>query len=496
MLLILGLAILGLVGGFVVFSFQPLVGIALIFCRAGGVVLLRKPLWGTLGYVYTMGFVAFFNFPITNDGLKLSTVILIGTLLTHIGMLIIARDWSLLTLPLKRAEHKLVLLFFFVCIISVMNTGNMKMAVAGLKQFSYCIMSYLLILLTVRTKKDLVTVIWVAVLSGFTIGLFGIREMMGESIYKTLNYKSIFGAQLAYSIEKVSKNRINGMVADGDFHGAYMAFMFMLCLFLFFRATNRWHKGLLGFILGVCFFNVFGAAARGAVLGFSIMSIVWWSVWDGKRKVLKAVAVVGPALLVIAVMVLVTDLDIDRVYSPPEGVSARTIDLRFNLFEMSMNMWVDSPILGHGPNGFDIIYEEYAWKTNPTSRRTVASDSMNVYTEVLVEFGLIGAVVFTILIFYILMRAWTLSKRLRGPYRILAFSLLGIFCGYSVFMTTSGHLVDLVYWLILIFIAVSYEILESDMIKDSTGWMEGVGEEESDTASPGPAADHGTTDRT
>jgi O-antigen ligase len=466
MLLYAGLVFFAAVAALLVFTSDPLAGIVLVGCLIGIPVLFKKPFWGMLAYVFLVGFVALFNLPITGDGLKLSSVFLLAALLAYVVTFVVQRDWSLLKLPLKRPEHILLLVFYGICFLSLMNSQDVAESLRGIKQFTYCVGSYFLIMFAVRKRKDLDTMIWVALLSGLTIGFLGIWEMLYESLYKTLNYRSVFGTDLTRTIEVVSRNRINGMVADGDLHGAYMAMVFMLTLFIFFKTTNKWHKAFMALVMLVCFINIFGAAARGAVLGFLVMSLAWWIVWNGRKKFLIGVAVVGLGFLTVSVMVTATDLDIDRVYSEPEGVAADTIDLRLNNFQISMAMFMDHPVLGVGPRGFEIEYRPYSYIVTPTARKERGRPtSLTVYTEVLAEYGLLGAVTyaaFWLLIFY---RLITMCRLLRGSHRSLAFSLFGAFCGYSIFMCTSGHLVDQIFWLIVSFSVVAYEILEPEFHK-------------------------------
>ena len=459
MLLTWGMAILGVLTFVMAFVIEPLLGIGLIFALAGGICLAWKPVWGTLGYVFAVGFVAFFNLPITQEGLKMSSVILLGTLAVVVALMIIRRDWTLFRLPFSRPEHILLLLFWAIYFVSIMKSENVGQAIKDLKMFSYPFLAYFLILFTIKNVKNINLMILTAVGAGVAIGLFGLMEINGDSIYVKLGNRSLLGAQLGETIEKTSMQRINGMAADGDLHGGYMGIMCMLTIYLFFRSQSLWLKALFSAAIVLCFVNVFGAAARGAVLGFCIMSVVWFIAWDGKQKFAKAAVVGGLAFLIVSTLVTTTNLHIERIYSEPRGVAAKTIDLRLNDFVISMNMFADDPLLGKGPGGFKNEYRDYAYRTSPTARKILIPDSLNLYTEVLVNTGVIGALTFTLFLFFIVKRLLTMVIRLRGSSRALALSLLAAFSGYSVFVCTSGHLVDQVYWMPVIFTSALHEIV-------------------------------------
>lgn len=459
MLLTWGVAILGVLAIVLAFIFQPIIGIAMIFAVAGGIFLMWRPFWGTLGYVFTVGFVALFNLPITTEGIKMSHVILLATIATVVALMVIKRDWTLLKLPFSRPEHILLLLFYAICVIAIMNTQNVEQAIKDLKTFSYPFLAYFLFLFTTRNLKNLELVIWTFVGAGVAVGLLSLMEITGDSIYVKLGSRSLLGAPFAETIERTSQQRINGLMADGDLHGGYMGVVCMLTIFLFFRSRSWWLKLAFAGAIVLCFVNVFGAAARGAVLGFSIMTLVWFIAWDGKQKFIKAAVVVAAGFLIVSTLVTTTDLHIERVYSEPRGVAAKTINLRFNDLKISLHMFADNPILGKGPGAFKNEYREYAYRTEPTARKIMFPESLNLYTEVLVNTGLVGAITFTLFLFFILKRLVTMVWRLRGPPRGLATSILAAFCGYSVFVCTSGHLVDQIYWLSVIFTVVLHEIM-------------------------------------
>ena len=488
MLLTWGMAILGVLTFVLAFVIQPLLGIGLIFAVGGALCLAWKPIWGTLGYVFAVGFVAFFNLPITQEGLKLSSVILLCTLAVVFALMIIRRDWTLLRLPFSRPEHILLLLFWAICFVSMMKSENVGQAIKYLKMFSYPFLAYFLVLFTVKTVKNFELMVLTAVGAGVAIGLFGLMEINGESVYVKLGNRSLLGAQLGETIEKTSMQRINGMAADGDLHGGYMGVMCMLTIFIFFKSRSLWLKALFSAAIVLCFVNVFGAAARGAVLGFCIMSIVWFIAWDGKLKFAKAAVVGGLAFLIVSTLVTTTDLHIKRVYSEPRGTAAKTIDLRLNDFLISMNMFTDDPILGKGPAGYKNEYRDYAYRTSPTARKILVPDSLNLYTEVLVNTGLIGASVFTLFLFFIVKRLLTMVIRLRGSPRALALSLLAAFSGYSVFVCTSGHLVDQVYWMPVIFASVFHEIMAPQLygVKSAADGDEERADKESAKVADGP----------
>lgn len=443
-----------------IFSQSILLAMSLLIGAAYVIAIFYQPLWGTLFFVLTMGFMAFLNLPITADGLKLSSVFLLTAFMIWFCRALILKDRDILQ-TVQKVVHLLVLLFFLVCITSLVNSQNLVLSIKGLKKLTYCVLAYFLLVFTVKNQKSLDRVVTYVIGSGFIIAVLGIIEAFKGSMYQILHRKSIFGAPIPLSMEKTSKDRINGLIADGDLHGAYMSWIFMLCLYAFVVADSRKKKVFCAVGMAVSLANIIGAASRGAVIGFLVALFVWAVVSGFYRKWLKLVllsALIGAVGL--CLIIFIPDLNIERLYSRPSGVSARTIDLRVNNAMISLAIFADHPLLGAGPDGFVIEYYRYAPRISPTARKAVEPKSLNLYTQVLAEHGLIGFSVFGVILLLILKRLWFLTKALQGNYRFLAYSLFASYCGYSVFMAGSGHLVDQVYWL-MIGIAQAFYLISS-----------------------------------
>jgi len=98
-------------------------------------------------------------------------------------------------------------------------------------------------------------------------------------------------------------------------------------------------------------------------------------------------------LMTSVILINVSDLEVERIYESPKGVASRTIDQRMSLFELSMLMFKDKPVLGHGPHGFVIEYFPYAYRAPPKLKKSELSDSLNLYTEILVDYRFVGNII-------------------------------------------------------------------------------------------------------
>ena len=423
------------------------------------VAILYRPSLGAYAYVFTLGFSALLNLPITNDGLKLPTVLALIAFLVWIARALLTADRDLITKPFSQAVHLFMGLILFTMIISLMNSRKIGASIGEIKQFIYCLTGHLLILFTIKNINQFRKLIIFKICAGFIVSILGIMEGTIGSIYTFLHNKSLFKAPLARSILWTSADRINGLVGDGDNHGIYMGMIFMFSLYLFFTVKSKILKILLVPVMFASLFNVIGAASRGAVLGFSISFFIFWICINLPKKWLILTSALALILIIGSLMiVIIPDLNIERLFDP--GAEAmKTVDLRKNNLIIGLAMTKDHPIIGSGPDGFILNYLRYGPRITPTSRR-IPTKPLNAYLQALVEYGIIGFILFLSVTIFILKSLIMLLINATGEDRYLVAVILAVFCGYTSFMNTTGFFVDQPYWLVVTLAAVFITIYD------------------------------------
>jgi len=113
---------------------------------------------------------------------------------------------------------------------------------------------------------------------------------------------------------------------------------------------------------------------------------------------------------------------------------------RIPLWMTAFSMFVDAPILGHGPHTFGLFYLDYLHRLEIPTWLSVdprpLSWAHNVYMQVLAEQGIIGALALVILIICAVRLAWRTHRHSEGDIRILnsgAFSALIALCIAGMF---------------------------------------------------------------
>jgi O-antigen ligase len=429
-------------------NMSPFLATAFICVGLYGLVILGWPVLGAYAYAFTLGFAALLNVPITHDGLRLSTVLVLIGFAAWAGKAIISSNDDMIVKPLGKLIHILMGLILITMVVSLINSRNIGASVGEIKQFSYCLIAYYFILFTIDNKIRLKNFILFLVLTGFVVSIFGVMEGTTENIYSVLHKRSLLGAPLGRAILWTSADRINGLIGDGDNHGMYMGTVLVFTLSLFFMFRSRMLRGFLLLVMSTCVFNIVGAASRGAVLGAVIALFVFFILIDLRKKWL-IVGGASVALFIAGSLMILTipDLNIERLYNPGKEAN-KTVDLRMNNILIGVAMAKDHPIIGHGPDGFMLNYLRYGPRITPTAR-SIPTKPLNAYVQAFVEYGIVGFSLFSLMTVLII---WNLFRRVRtleGSFKYLVTGVFASFCGYTFFLNTTGFFVDQTYWLLV-----------------------------------------------
>ncbi|NVM20227.1 MAG: O-antigen ligase family protein [Desulfobacterales bacterium] len=437
----------------VLFSFSLRIALAVLVSIPCIAVVLYRPFFPVLAFVFTWSFSSLLALPITAGGFKLSTLILIAAFLIWTVKAFLVKDRDLFITPLGKPVHVLVLTLFIISLISILNGRNLEGSLVQVQRFAYCVIIYFFLLLCVKETSEVKKIIFVFVGAGFIVSLFGMAEGMGWDVYSRLNNRSLLGSSLPLTTMIRPGSRIHGLAADADFHGMYMAVVFVFSLYLFFVHSSKGLRLFYSVVMLLSVINIVGAGSRSAALGFLFSLVIFWVFVELRFKWLFSVLMLGGILLLgFFMLTLVPDLDIERFYRPT-GKAKSTLELRKNNVMIGLAMSLDSPLFGHGPDGFMANYHRYAPRVVPSATKRLTSP-LNVYLQILVEYGIIGITAFLSILGLAIKSLFVSAKRLSGTARYLPAVILSSLCGYSVFAAFAGGYTNQCYWIILALSAI------------------------------------------
>jgi hypothetical protein len=337
------------------------------------------------------------------------------------------------------------------------------------QKVTYAIIAYFLLVSTVKDEKKFRLLLNFLIFSGLVVGILGVYEgMTGDTPYILFNYRSIFGSVLPRAVMGVEyvTDRIDGLLGDPNFHGAYESLIFMLSLTMFFVHRSILMRLILSASMLIAVFNMIGSASRGPLLGLAFSLMVFFYFIELRHKLSGLIGVsVLMFILGTTMLVAVPDLDIERFYDPQHS-AVETMELRRDNMLMGLQMFLDRPVFGNGPDGFLIEYTRYNVRF-PSSRK-VNIRPLSVYVQVLSDYGLIGMGIFLTLLIIVFRDGYLLVRQTTGNFRILALGVWSTFIGYSVFMNFTGRLADEYFW-IIVALVVSIVLIHREKAQTESG---------------------------
>lgn len=463
MLLLLSILVYAVVTGY-----NPVIGFVLVL----PVIYLVFYYWNhfliTRFFIFTLGFGAFLNLPVTTGGFPISTaIVMTGFILWFVALLFI-KDPDLVITFFKRPEHLIISGFLILMMVSVKNSKTMVMSVKQMQLFIYCWLIFFFLQFSLRKREHFDKAVFWVLAAGVVVGLIGLFEVaQNMSPYQFLGNKSLLQADVGEMLLNAHPGRINGLIGDAPFHGIYMIIIACLAMYKFFTVLSpKWKRYSYGAVFLLASVNVFLTASRGALLALVIAATVMWAYLEIKGKwTIYAGVVAGGAVLLVLLVLMMPSMDLKRLYSSNSGAS-HSSEMRMRNVPIALKMFADYPVFGTGPEGFLANYRRYApaYASNAYSRTVMKTH--NTPLQVLVEYGITGFALMSLLYLLTMMRMLELVRYLEDKrVRYLALSLLGILSGYLFFIFTSNNLFDKNLWMVIALAQCLYTLYVCDLKK-------------------------------
>jgi O-antigen ligase len=336
-----------------------------------------------------------------------------------------------------------------------MNSFDILVSLKRIQQYFYCVVTFFLIYFTVKTKKQLEIIMLLMVIVGTIAACVGIFELLSnKEIFKYFGNHSIFGGQISErTLVQLIADRIDGIQGDADYHAIIMVQTIIFCFFLFNIVRSGFLRIVIGVVIILCVVNLAGTGSRGGLIACFISGFVYFTFAKMANKVMWSAALL--MILTASVLALYFFSDITSVerYFSKDKRSVTSINLRIQQLRIGMHMVKDHPLIGIGPDGYELQYHRYAPHISPEARKTRKGRLLNTYQQVLVEYGILGLAQFLVLIFVPLRNLYLQMKTSVGKYRYMVLAILAATLGHSFFLLATQELMDLHFWKLIAFSA-------------------------------------------
>lgn len=432
-------------------AFKPVIGFAIAIPIIYGLLYYRFSTLFIWAFVFSLGFGAFLNLPVTSGGFPIAIGIVFSGFILWTLSAMLKKDPDLVIVFNRRPEQIFVSGFLLLMFISLMNSAKFSASVKQIQLFIYCWLIFFFLQMVLKKREHIEkAIIWIEV-AGVIVGIIGIIEIaIQKPLYWVLNNRSLFMADVSESALNAHAGRINGLIGDAPFHGIYMTIIASLSIYKFMTTSSRWAKLAFSGIFLLAVANVVLSASRGALIALILAFLVIWIFLEIRGKwVIMTGLVFSFIIFIFTLVIIMPEMNIERLFSS-EGRSSDTAEMRLNNIPVAIKMFLDHPIIGTGPDGFVVNFQRYASGSAANRSHSDIMKTHNTPLQVLAEYGLVGSVFLGMLYFLTLKRLWTIVRSASG-YRIkyLALSFMGILAGFLFFLSTSNSLLDKNLWMVI-----------------------------------------------
>jgi putative inorganic carbon (HCO3(-)) transporter len=214
------------------------------------------------------------------------------------------------------------------------------------------------------------------------------------------------------------------------------------------RPTGRW---LAGAITVASVVAVAYTQSRAALIALLIVALAV-GVLCGVRLRVLAVAICGVIALGSLILPASLQTRVDALYTAVSANAGTPQDtsLRGRKSEnlAGVRMWADHPLIGVGPDNFEVHYEQYS-EAIGTDPRPEQRGAHNLYLEALAETGVVGAAAFFGVLWLSLRGAWRARRRLQGRDALLAEGIVVALCAFLICAVTLHSAYARYQWIVL-----------------------------------------------
>lgn len=291
----------------------------------------------------------------------------------------------------------------------------------GVFQMLHYFAFFMLLVLTMRTKKEWRNAFYVSCAAAALmivygiIAWFGVRNFIGPAFLLT--------------------NRFQGSLGNPAYMSVYLIFIFAYLGFLFMEEKNAAKKTGLA-ALGAFFFAFFMLAqTRGAFLGLGAGAMVFLAsmAWMARGKT-RAVSLALLAAVIAAGSLLIAFRNSEFVKKIPGGrvfeisVSDRTFQTRIWTWEAAIKGWKERPAFGWGPENFSSIFDKHFdtrhYVPAVSGMETWFDRAHSVFFDYLSEIGAVGlAAYLAVFVSFYIMAAGARNAGLTPALRALLVSV-------------------------------------------------------------------------
>ncbi len=308
-------------------------------------------------------------------------------------------------------EIALIALFFVVLLISSFASYDKKLALKYFIKYIEIIVLFIGLIFYLTSEKRAEYLLRFFLLFSVILAVFGLLIYLSPAFFKAMLFEHGRGLR--------ALPRNESLMPNPNVYGVYSAIIFVTTLILYKdKAISRF----LAYLAGIA--SVFGVIAAGSKNGlfivlFSLVLIIILIKTFGRKKLFVVLLCFLSVFVLLWFMEIHKSRDVDYASNFETKRNAflyGSLYPRLNLWRGAINSVVENPAVGTGPFVFVYSHHRYTWHTVKIGEL----NSHNLYLQILVESGLIGFSIFSL----IFVLAYKLFKKKKFYIAFPLFTLL------------------------------------------------------------------------
>lgn len=271
--------------------------------------------------------------------------------------------------------------------------------------------AYFLVLGHVFRKKDWLIFFNLFVISG-----------IGQNIYALLQ-------KVGYLASPQGGFRVDGTIGNATYVAAYSTFVLAICLLLWLTAKKKWARYCYAFVGLWTLVTIYFTATRGAILGLivglvisGVLYLVLWKPKVAKEKLYRKIMVAGLIILIAAsaaVKIFRNSQFIKQsdILSRFASISLSEGKSRFIIWNMGLKGFKERPLLGWGPENYNVIFSKY-YDPRLYTQEPWFDRSHNIIFDWLINAGILGLFAYLSIFVsasYLIWKNYLFAKENRSP---------------------------------------------------------------------------------
>ena len=293
----------------------------------------------------------------------------------------------------------LVLSYGLVIFTSLLYAADFTTASAVVSDFAKNGVITILLVILIQNRVTFRRSLWVIVFAGIFTGTISVIQYLTKTF--TNSYGGFGQAQILNIVTGTEDYRISGPIGDPNFYAQILVVIVPLAFFFMVTEKKLLLRAAAAWSLAVSSLSIIFTFSRGGAIALAIVfaGIVLYL----RPRPLKVILI---ALLVIGVFAVLPEQYTARMSTLTELVTGETdvreeVSIRGRMSELlvAWEMFTDHPVLGVGVGNYPLYYQSYSRRIG-LDPRTENREPHNLFLEVASETGLVGLLVFGLVLIF------------------------------------------------------------------------------------------------